>query len=1108
MVLDKLKKLIAIEKMEIPYIATAIFKLVRDDKVIDPNPYTGNSWESSVSPANTELKMTYIHADEITKSDEGTVRTKSLNVVDLSSVITSRYSGSNMVIEGEGISGLEIQKASTYGAKIEMSFSDYKNMMYEYVNVNDYIFIWVFDLSKVDEIFSDVTAINLFKDKKLLIKELIKLGAIKKPKISPSFGGIITRKFKSVATTSQLKIEAQDFTRIFMHYNIPRLGEKKDNQLKVQIADKAVGVDYDDVHTFSALHQFFVDAVRHALKNNPSLKLESLSSIDTIPFKGTTTKAVTNKLTGEKIDKNKIHLSFVKGFVVVLKIHPVLLAEIVYKYYFHLLGYDEFVFPHINDKIYHEVNGIRNNKTYGENFLTLGIIFSPKKDDEGRFVFSPFETKAISKDTNAFRTLITDEEILLTFNLVHQTTFYMKPSGVISSGHLALSELVDFYRKGSSTPEVDGYKILEIPKKTITNTDGSSVEVDAYINEISHITRYYTNKSFHESIGLDKLLLNNQRTWRGTDFNVTNTFVASTIHDLKKSTSIMYVLKTLLFSQHGFFEPVYDKSEIRSSLRGGDEYHIINSIRSTMWTRIDFRVHPKLINNKITRMLLIAELNLDYITHNTKENKAFIGDDALKTEDIIEFEINNFSDFPTLVNITSEGNKTITIINDLLGNTGKLSPSSVLSIDSKAVLPYAEEYLPSTFNSYSITKTGFVPIAKIPANDRISSIIPDTEENIYMTVHPTDLGTITWRKMTDSNTTLIVYSPKDGSSKEAKFSTLAQNSQLKNYLISEPQDDSTNIQWVICGVIRYLNPRVLLSQSEDLMRKMIENQDEITNFNYNAFNETSFIIDENKKDGRNDRFIDEVLDGETKKKISLLRLLDNFIHWLKAFGNEEQWCRIFPIEMYVRDKRSGKIDDDNFRIATYDFEKDVFKVASGGSEHSGISLDVTRNIYLFYRMMMILNIIGRYYDETLASRATLLKLFLSAGSYDINVGDKINIKGIGRGYYDVPKLEGKITDMISSALNLEALGIEPTSDYSTGSQKVQIVPESIRDRDFFVWKKVLYIGNAGSTSGFTQKLLLTDNPLNWNMKFEEENITTRIAQTLRNKSISNEGVYF
>lgn len=58
---------------------------------------------------------------------------------------------------------------------------------------------------------------------------------------------------------------------------------------------------------------------------------------------------------------------------------------------------------------------------------------------------------------------------------------------------------------------------------------------------------------------------------------------------------------------------------------------------------------------------------------------------------------------------------------------------------------------------------------------------------------------------------------------------------------------------------------------------------------------------------------------------------------------------------------------------------------------------------------------------------------------------------------------------------------------------------------FYIWKRVIYIGGAGDTpsgsSGSTMKLYITDSGLNWQTSYEEEDITSKIAQSIKLRGI-------
>jgi len=54
-------------------------------------------------------------------------------------------------------------------------------------------------------------------------------------------------------------------------------------------------------------------------------------------------------------------------------------------------------------------------------------------------------------------------------------------------------------------------------------------------------------------------------------------------------------------------------------------------------------------------------------------------------------------------------------------------------------------------------------------------------------------------------------------------------------------------------------------------------------------------------------------------------------------------------------------------------------------------------------------------------------------------------------------------------------------------------------KPFYVWKVVSYFGGSSTsgTSGSTQRVYITDSGLQWRTSYEEDNITSRIAESIR-----------
>lgn len=75
--------------------------------------------------------------------------------------------------------------------------------------------------------------------------------------------------------------------------------------------------------------------------------------------------------------------------------------------------------------------------------------------------------------------------------------------------------------------------------------------------------------------------------------------------------------------------------------------------------------------------------------------------------------------------------------------------------------------------------------------------------------------------------------------------------------------------------------------------------------------------------------------------------------------------------------------------------------------------------------------------------------------------------------------------------------LRSSDDYIFASS---IKSQDLRSSQFFVWKTVTYIGqsssSAGSTSGYTQKVYMSDMSVFWNNKFEEDDFVSRMAEEL------------
>jgi len=108
-------------------------------------------------------------------------------------------------------------------------------------------------------------------------------------------------------------------------------------------------------------------------------------------------------------------------------------------------------------------------------------------------------------------------------------------------------------------------------------------------------------------------------------------------------------------------------------------------------------------------------------------------------------------------------------------------------------------------------------------------------------------------------------------------------------------------------------------------------------------------------------------------------------------------------------------------------------------------------------------------------------------------GDGIVRQTLDRKYYD-----SKVGTVYKTASRLTkaVLGQTTIDSLFRGGAEGKVFYEDYLDKsggDFvwYVWKHVIYVGNFGVTSGFTSKIYITDEPLNFGTQFLDDSIMTR-----------------
>jgi len=1002
----------------------------------------------------------------------------------------------------EGIIGIQIEEASVYGSFIQLSVADFTNEVSNTVRSNDLIFVWVFDLDDLIKRFSSTqrkfTSLISLKEFSVLIDKAI--FPTSGEGVKPDFSGFVTAVHKHIQNKNRTNIEGLDLTKYFQHYSVPK-GLAEEHIEKIQLKesyyqdedDKLVGVG----DAFSTLNKFFFNAIIEALKNKfISLDIGQRRFTKKLKDEYFLIRAVKD-ININKIE-NKVYLTFLKGAVTIFTIHPLILLKCIYKYFFTLIGLDVFLFPDFDiDDIIEYIN---INEIHKKNMISVGAIYVPIIDD---FSIAEEFNRIIAQNRRkaALTKLLTETDVLFTFHISGNSVIY------ISDHHEYISKNQALFTSEGMLKFDDDTKIYSQNIFGFTTTDIVNDMEAVKQLELINFARNNIFRTFMETIDLNTLINKNTFSLRSEKFLPVNQYVSTTLNKLRDGIPLLFLIKTLFYASTGIFEPIYTWTELERMYINGEEQElprkILNSIRNTMWIKIDFEF--KRLNN---RLIVKSILRNNFISHKT----TFTNEIEIKEEDILEYQ-SSVIRYPLSV-VSMKTNEGYIIITDKEYETEdgnnyiNFHPSSVLAINMNGVV---SNKLPIFFNSYTMTNTSFTPSIYIEGlTTEESTVLYDfdgTPSNILTLCHQDQryVNDVFWGKI-GNRPKLIVYD----NSGDTGVSYLDENgteSIILPHVFGDKkigEDDNLNM---MVAVIDYINPLSILEELNKL--KTLINDDQSSEsgyseygvFNYSQYKNMTIQFMRDKNKNKISKFMYETVLGirENQKNMSLETFIDKILNYFykRHMQNPTFWSRKLPTRLFVIDKYSSLelTKHQSYKELFYSFKDDCYGYLEGETLKFVPYLkntEVTEWIYAIKMIISIYTVASRYYDELLATQSIKSSIYIPA-SININVGDKVFIVD-DRKKIDINKVGRIKVPFVGDAKT--AIGIT--------DENVAYLPEEIRsshrhEHAQFCWKRTIYIGDAGGTSGFTRKCYLTNNPFNWVINFEEKDLTTRLAGNIQNK---------
>ena len=183
-------------------------------------------------------------------------------------------------------------------------------------------------------------------------------------------------------------------------------------------------------------------------------------------------------------------------------------------------------------------------------------------------------------------------------------------------------------------------------------------------------------------------------------------------------------------------------------------------------------------------------------------------------------------------------------------------------------------------------------------------------------------------------------------------------------------------------------------------------------------------------------------------------------------------------------KKVQRIKDAAIHIK-YDIKKRKFIVKRTNNDKT--ELRMHQHFTLLYMNVIetlefldtLFNMSRMFLKHTMSTKAAKMDIYVPAG-LKVNVGDAIYITRDERTILSPLNPVGdqnKIYDDTSLKYGKKKLGIEV-------------------NKMWYIWKTVTYIGATEGTTGYTKKIYLTDTPHKWTLSFEDDDVTTFMAQAL------------
>jgi|GEM_PF-3802072 len=997
--------------------------------------------------------------------------------------------------------GAQAERASVYGEVLEISFADYKAELYENIRTYDIVNVWIFDKNKLvymdDPIYKRIGVETRFTLERAMdyVKKNVPL----------SFSGVITSIQREVSNIAKTNFQAQDFTRLLQNYHIPTKTPYYKEHIKLKesgVTDQTVKWN-KEVENFSAVLNFIGKAIIDYASKEDFVMLNAEKKVKIRRHDESTGELIEEEksyyyargkenLFNIKSDfYKKVFVYFVFGNVAVIKVHPLLVLKAVYKFFMDSIGLSDYFEPKVEEEKF--LKFLEDFHKYTDidikNFFTVGILLDSYLSN-------------LNKDN------VVDEikKANMFFNFNDGGNGYV----VSQDGILYLVDLT-LHTLAMTDPFVVGNKF-------INSLFFNGISMSAIHVRLSFLHILY--ECFKNTYNIERLVLDNEYYVRSTRFSKVNKFVAMPVINPSKGLSFIYLVKALIFSSFGIYEPTY----LLSEYTGVEKTHdVFNAIRNYVFPKIN--ISKDISDEKKLYIILFINMfsnriNSDYYYYYDKEKYAFassfINTKAIDLTKIMNIEISRFNKDKTYFLIDADNIKAYVVPRVFFVKSKSASVKEEYKIISSLMgsnnVFHIDQIVENSEIPVSINipeKTG-VPI--YPAFFNIGKVYGD---GAYMTFtgEKEGGGVITGKYLffpfalysaisSEVENPKLLVLPINVKNRHNKISEINEDTlATDNYLLFKGDGETSNI--VLTSVIRYINPMEIVKMYESLLSLYKKPRENVIPL-YNVrpiLNDFYIFLDFDDNTLKHFDFYKSLLEKLRGGK-TVVEICETIIDFFNDIP-ESFWVTRTPVEgfMFLYKEKPEVFDFINHRKFLYLFNKGIFDLE--GPETLSLSF-IEKTVTILRILLAIFRVIVRYSTQLNVFNLLLSSIYVD-GKEDISLGQEVYIiKPTVNSKLPLisnisDKFEKIAKDLLNIDYNLDLVSLLSSNEDEIGLTYIRLG---------YVWKIVRYIGNSGGTSGFTTKVYISSSPIDWNMNYEEENIITTIAAGLQKRYDLIKGVWY